>query len=116
MLRNSILSTTLVLALGTFTFATTPTMTVADPISDAVSGKTLTHSKNKLKLRKNGKLTGNLSDGSKLSGAWTVRDGQFCRTLKKPERLAGTECQEAVLGDGVITITGRTGPLDWIIN
>lgn len=51
----------------------------------------------------------------KFEGAWDIRDGKWCRTIKEPASFAGTECQAITLGDSVITITGRNGPVDWQI-
>jgi len=88
-----------------------------DPITRAISGKTLAANGNEITMGADGSLDGILSGGTAVKGAWEVRDGDLCRTLVAPANLVGTECQKAVLGDGVITITGL-GDRDvtWTIN
>jgi hypothetical protein len=86
-----------------------------DPIAAAVSGRMLVAGDNVLLAGSDGSLTGTLANGAELTGAWEVRDGQWCRTLVTPENLAGTDCQAAELGDGTITIEGTNGPTTWTI-
>ena len=80
----------------------------------AVSGKTLVNGKPKFKAHRNGRLTGS-SGSTKFKGAWTIRDGSWCRTITEPKEAAGTLCQQTVLGNGTITITGGNGPDVWQI-
>ena len=88
-----------------------------DPITRAISGKTLSADGNAITMEADGSLVGTLSGGTAVKGAWEVRDGDLCRTLVEPENLVGTECQKAVLGDGVITITGLGNrDVTWTIN
>ncbi len=95
--------------------ASTPSVST-DPITAAVSGKTIVSGNTKFSIGSNGSLSGIGPDGvTEFKGAWTVRDGKWCRTFTEPATFAGTECQEAVLGDGTITITGRGGPTVWAI-
>lgn len=84
-----------------------------------LSGKTIVSEENnaEFKLRRNGRLTGKAGTNQQVefSGAWTIRDGRFCRTIQKPESWAGTECQAIELGQGTVTINGRNGPIQYVI-
>lgn len=95
------------------------TALAADPITDAISGKTVKDPQGStIKFARNGGLTGKVGPKQNvaLEGAWTIRDGKFCRTLQKPERIAGTACQDiTVHGDGTVTIVGTNGPVVWTI-
>ncbi|MBT8152501.1 hypothetical protein KMP13_01030 [Epibacterium ulvae] len=88
-----------------------------DAAKAAVAGKTITSGKAVLKVRKNGRLTGKVGPNGDVTfeGAWDIRNGKWCRTITEPASFAGTECQAMTLGDGVITISGRNGPVDWQI-
>ncbi|MBF9060269.1 hypothetical protein HKCCSP123_13870 [Rhodobacterales bacterium HKCCSP123] len=91
-------------------------MVDADPITSAVSGRTLVAGDAVINAGADGSLSGTLPNGSELAGAWTVRDGQWCRTLTSPEALAGTACQAAELGDGTLTLTNGDGSTTtWMI-
>jgi hypothetical protein len=85
------------------------TMTEADPITAAVSGRTLVAGETTINAGADGSLTGTLANGNALEGGWTVRDGQWCRTLTAPAAIAGTACQDAELGDGTLTLTNTDG-------
>ncbi len=85
-----------------------------DAVMKALSGKTIVSPTAEFKLRKNGRLTGK-AGSLKFKGSWTVRDGDFCRTLTEPKQWAGTECQPTKLGDGTVSITGRNGTNVWKI-
>lgn len=85
-----------------------------DAIMKAISGKTIVSETAEFKLRKNGRLTGK-AGAVKFKGAWTVRDGKFCRTMTEPPEWVGTECQPTKLGDGTVAITGRNGTTVWKI-
>ncbi len=113
---QSLKCSALILAIG----LTMPATGFADDaaLTSALAGKTISSGKAVLKVRKNGRLSGKVGPNGdvKFEGAWTIRDGKWCRTIKEPASFAGTECQAMTLGDGVITITGRNGPVDWQIN
>jgi hypothetical protein len=82
-----------------------------DPLTAALAGKTLVNEGGAITVGRDGSLSGTVGNGTPLVGAWAVRDGQWCRTIEQPARLAGTECQRAVLnGDGTVTIDGVNGP------
>lgn len=91
----------------------------ADPITDAISGKTVKAERgDTVKFHKNGRLTGMIGPQQdiELLGAWTIRDGRYCRTIEKPASFAGTACQDiTVNGDGTVTIDGTNGPIVWTI-
>jgi hypothetical protein len=114
-MRIRTISAVIVLVAGTAACMPAGPTAEMDPITAAVSGRTLTAGDTVLNAGADGSLTGTLPNGTELSGAWTVRDGQWCRTLEVPANLAGTECQDAVLGDGTITIDGQRGPTTWTI-
>lgn len=81
-----------------------------DPLAAALAGRTLVNDNGSIDVNRDGTLSG------LVQGAWTVRDGQWCRTLTAPARLAGTACQDATLnGDGTVTIAGVNGPVTWTI-
>lgn len=63
-----------------------------------------------IKLARNGALSGK-TPRADLKGAWTVREGRFCRTIKQPEPLAGTECQAASLDGKTLTLETGRGPV-----
>lgn len=94
---------------------TSTTGASSDPITQAISGKTIVSENAQFTMGTNGSLNGETSGGTTFKGAWTVRDGQFCRTISEPASFVGTECQKAELGDGTITITGRNGPIVYSI-
>jgi hypothetical protein len=90
---------------------------LAQDLKAALEGKTLSAGKNTLTLAKSGKMTGVLGGKDKLSGAWAVRDGKFCRTLEEPKRFAGTECQSATVKGNVLRVTNAAGKTtEWVIN
>ncbi|MEE4118911.1 MAG: hypothetical protein V2I65_07845 [Paracoccaceae bacterium] len=81
-----------------------------DPLTAALAGRSLTNDAGTIDVNRDGTLSG------LAEGAWTVRDGQWCRTISEPARLAGTACQDATLnGDGSVTIDGVNGPVTWAI-
>lgn len=86
-----------------------------DPITAAVSGRTLTLGSSRLDVGADGTLTGVIRNGDELVGTWSVQNGQWCRTIVQPTRLAGSECQNASVGNGTFTVDGLQGPLTWQI-
>lgn len=87
-----------------------------DPITAAVSGKTLTAGDSILNVGADGTLTGVLPDGAELIGEWSVRNGQWCRTINTPSRFAGTACQNAeLIDDAKISIDGINRTTIWTI-
>lgn len=107
--------TILVLLAGAAACVQVETTSEMDPITAAVSGRTLVAGESVLVAGADGSLSGTLANGAELTGAWVVRDGQWCRTLVTPESLAGTACQDAELGNGTITIDGTNGATTWTI-
>lgn len=105
-----------VLALGACQANTTATE--VDPLTAAVSGKTLVSEGGEFRVGRDGTLTGAVGPNrdTEVTGAWAIRDGQWCRTLTAPARLAGTACQAMTLnGDGTVTIDGVSGPVVYAI-
>ena len=81
-----------------------------DPITVAVSGRTLVSGDTRLTAGQNGTLVGVLANGDTLSGSWRIAGGKWCRTLTLPERFSGPEvCQDAALQDGQLVIVGSNG-------
>lgn len=90
--------------------ACTEVTTTPDPITQAVSGRTLVAGDTRLTAGSNGSLVGTLAGGDTLSGTWRIKNGRWCRTLTKPARFAGPEvCQDAALSSGTLTIVGSSG-------
>ncbi|GLO68990.1 hypothetical protein MACH17_05070 [Phaeobacter inhibens] len=84
--------------------------TTPDPITQAVSGRTLVAGDSRLTAGANGTLIGTLATGDTLSGTWRISGGKWCRTLTLPARFAGPEvCQDAALADGQLVIVGSNG-------
>lgn len=81
-----------------------------DPITQAVSGRTLVAGDTRLTAGANGALVGTLANGDTLSGTWRIGGGKWCRTLTQPAKFAGPEvCQDAALADGQLVIIGSSG-------
>ncbi|MEL7300877.1 MAG: hypothetical protein AAFM92_10880 [Pseudomonadota bacterium] len=81
-----------------------------DPITQAVSGRTLVAGETRLTAGANGALVGTLAGGDTLSGTWRISNGKWCRTLTQPARFAGPEvCQDAALTEGQLVIVGSNG-------
>lgn len=91
--------------------------TTPDPITQAVSGRTLVAGDSRLIAGANGTLIGTLATGDTLSGTWRISGGKWCRTLTLPARFAGPEvCQDAALADGQLVIVGSNGsPTTYVI-
>ena len=84
--------------------------TTLDPITEALSGRTLVAGDTRLAAGANGALVGKLASGDTLSGTWRISGGKWCRTLTQPARFAGPEvCQDAALADGQLVIIGSNG-------
>jgi hypothetical protein len=76
----------------------------AGSLTAQLSGTTLTNDRSTIVLGADGSMSGS------VEGAWTERDGQFCRTLTAPARLAGTICQPVRFNDdGTVTFIGGAG-------
>jgi hypothetical protein len=76
-----------------------------DPLTAQLSGKTLTNENGTIVLGADGSMSGAIPAGE-VAGAWTVRNGQYCRTLTAPARFAGTLCQEVRFNDDTVTFVG----------
>lgn len=87
-----------------------------DPLTAALSGKSLVNGDDKFDLGADGSLMGVGGPGrAKFVGTWEIVDGQWCRDFSEPAQWAGRECQPTVLGDNSVTLTGRNGPKTWMI-
>ncbi|WP_170334612.1 hypothetical protein [Ruegeria arenilitoris] len=90
---------------------------VEDPLVAALAGKTISNGGTVIDVLEDGTFTGTTKNGNTFSGAWEIIGGQWCRTLNPPSPLAdqGQVCQETVLGEESVTVTGANGPLVWVI-
>jgi len=105
-MKHTIIS---IAALVTVTACAEGTM-APDPITQAVSGRTLVASETRLTAGANGALVGTLAGGDTLSGTWRISNGKWCRTLTQPARFAGPEvCQDVALTEGQLVIIGSNG-------
>ena len=78
--------------------------------AEQVAGKTLTGSdKSKFEISADGALTGVTGKGDALAGTWEVKDGDWCRTIKEPARLAGSACQAASIKGSTLTLIRDDG-------
>ncbi len=104
-------------ALGLAIAFTGPAAANDADLSAALAGKTLTSGKAVIKVRKNGRLTGTVGKNGdvKLDGAWAIRNGQWCRTIKEPKSAAGTECQNMALDGNTLSITTNRGTQTWTV-
>jgi hypothetical protein len=88
--------------------AATPVL--AEISAGQLAGKTLVSGKGaRIAVGADGSFRGSTDKGEPLAGTWEVRDGRWCRTIAEPKRLAGSECQGAVLKHGKLTLTRADG-------
>jgi len=87
----------------------TPDPAGVDPIAAALSGRTLVNDGARIEVNPDGTLSGF------VEGTWSVENGQWCRTLTAPARVAGSACQDIEIADGQATIDGVNGPVTWDI-
>lgn len=94
-----------------------PSASAAQSLTERLSGKTLTNENATILLGADGRVSGTIRAGE-LVGAWTERDGQYCRTFTAPERVAGTLCQDVRFNaDGTVTFLGGVaGDTTWTMN
>ncbi|MEM6460429.1 MAG: hypothetical protein AAF724_00775 [Pseudomonadota bacterium] len=71
----------------------------------------------KITANADGTLTGKVGENLDvdLAGTWEIRNGEWCRTLTQPAGAAGSACQQLTLGDGVVTIVGSNGPVEYTL-
>ena len=90
----------------------------ADEITKALAGKTLIAPGQEITAHSDGRLIGKVGKNleTDLVGTWEIKNGQWCRTLTQPKAAAGRACQDLTLGDGVVTIEGSRGPVEFTLN
>lgn len=90
--------------------------TQMDPLTAAVSGKTLVAGETSVYVNPNGTLSGQTPAGS-IAGTWEVRNGQWCRNLTAPAALANSACQDAQLNGNILTLPNSAGTamVNWTI-
>lgn len=79
-----------------------------DPITQALSGNTLTRGDISIHINPDGTLSGTSPAGD-LIGTWEVQDGQWCDTIVEPEAAAGAHCMAVALGDDEVTFINPDG-------
>ncbi len=103
--RSGLLSVIVVMA---------PLAAQADMVQE-LSGKTLVAGKSRIVMGADGAMSGKVGADT-LTGTWMVRDGKLCRTISAPKRMAGSECQTAVLRGNTLQITRADGStLEWSV-
>lgn len=83
------------------------TATHAQTVAD-LAGKTLVMGAASFTLARNGAMTGTTGKDP-IDATWTVRDGKFCRTIRAPKQLAGTQCQSFEIKGGKVTFRRADG-------
>ena len=90
-----------------------------EAITEALSGKTIKSATSNVEFtfNSNGSLKGKAgpNQGLDIEGTWKVEDGNFCRTLTTPRRMAGTLCQKITMGDGAVTLSGPNGTVRYTV-
>lgn len=96
---------------------TTGAGATVDPLDTALRGKTLTNGGSTVLLGQDGTMSGMVGPkgDTVLEGAWTVRNGQYCRTVVEPAQIAGTECQDVTIDGNMATFRGPRGESTWMI-
>ncbi|WP_170606151.1 hypothetical protein [Ruegeria arenilitoris] len=89
-----------------------------DPLAVALTGKVLTRGNTEVRVMENKKLVGTTGPNGEviISGAWEVREGQFCRTLLSPPWLGGTECQDVTIEGDTATFSTSRGEITYAIS
>lgn len=83
------------------------TAALADLTSD-LAGRTLVGKGGTYTLNADGTMTGKAGKAD-LEGTWEISDGRFCRTISKPAKHAGSECQGIAVDGSNVTITRADG-------
>jgi hypothetical protein len=94
-----------------------PQIALAD-LATELSGKTLVLDKSRIQMGADGVMSGKVGKSGKedLAGTWSVKKGKLCRTITLPERLAGSDCQTAVLDGNSLTLTRADGStIQWTV-
>lgn len=102
-MRNSV-----VLVVSALTALAAPFPATAD-LAGQLAGKTLAAAGGSFEIGTDGSLSGKTAKGETVKGTWAVRDGKWCRKITAPKRLAGEECQSAVVKGKVLTLTRKDG-------
>lgn len=82
---------------------------MAEVTADQLAGKTLRLKGSVLVIGADGNLTGTTEKGEDVSGNWSVKKGEWCRTFTAPERLAGTDCKPATIKGKKLILTQKDG-------
>jgi len=81
-------------------------------LSAALSGRTLTLGANRINVGADGTLSGSAANGAAILGAWSIRNGKWCRTLSSPEAMAGSACQRLAIEADKVAINGTIYTID----
>jgi len=87
-----------------------------DPLTAAVSGKTLVAGETSIYVNPNRTLSGTGPAGA-VEGTWEVRNGQWCRNITAPAAWAGSRCQDAQLSGNTVSLANAddTAMVNWTI-
>lgn len=83
-----------------------------DPLYTSLAGHTFSRSDFTITFKADGSMVG---ANPALTGSWEVRDGQFCRTIVTPARLAGSECQKVTISGDTYTFDGSSGVREYTL-
>ena len=112
MLKNSISIVAILLGLSAAAHADDQT------IAAEFAGKNLSGNGVDMNIKSDGTFNGKVGKNldQDFAGTWKISDGRWCRTITKPERFKGSDCQNLTLnGDGTVTIDGRRGPAKYAL-
>lgn len=85
-------------------------------VTQNLSGKTGTSGDATVTWHADGTMTGPMPNGEEFYGVWEERNGQFCRTNIRPERLAATGCLDVEFEGDRATFTREDGStITWVL-
>ncbi|MEM9635526.1 MAG: hypothetical protein AAGA50_29660 [Pseudomonadota bacterium] len=108
----------ILLVLAVTTGLSTGALADDSSIAAEFAGKNLSGHGVDMNINPDGTFTGTVGKNPKedFAGTWKISNGQWCRTITKPERFKGSQCQDlTVNGDGTVTIDGRRGPAKYTL-
>ncbi len=77
-------------------------------IAAQLSGRTLVNVANGARISAN--ADGTLV-GEGVEGTWHIKDGEWCRTIVKPEKIAGSLCQGLSINGVTMTLARADGSI-----
>lgn len=82
---------------------------MAEITAEQVAGKTLRLKGSVLVIGADGNLSGTTEKGEDVTGNWSVKNGEWCRTITAPARLANTDCKPATVKNRKLILTQKDG-------